>query len=210
MAATVTPIGQRWNTRKKLVEGLLKLLARQGFIGLSPQAVAQEAGVGVRHIYRLFGGMDDLLMELGASPQFWPASEELLQGYGGNPKDMTPAEQFAAFFKSLAACLRRRPDTLAVLAWENLHRSPYVGLLENARVRAALECFEQMRDDPPEGLDLTAVVAFLGAGAYQLAVWSKSGRLFGGLDLCDDADWGRLEGAVEAMVRGAFAAGCGS
>ena len=209
MSARITPITSNETTRQRLLRSLRRLLARQGFAELSARTVAHEAGVGVRHVYRLFGGLDGLLAEMGRSPEFWPPAEELLDGYGADPRSMNPEEQLAAFFKSFAACLRRRPETLAVLAWENVSRTRHVELLEDVRVRTALECFERIHGELPDGLDLTAVVAFLAAGAYQLAVWSRTGRLFGGLDLRDEADWGRLEGATDAMVRGAFAAGRG-
>ncbi|WP_027370774.1 TetR/AcrR family transcriptional regulator [Desulfovermiculus halophilus] len=190
--------------KKKLVAAVGRLLARVGFSRLNEDLVVEEAGVKRINIFRFFGGLPGLVSAFGESGDFWPSTSELLAETAADFPDLTPEEQMSAFFKSLLTCLRRRPQTLDILAWETLERNELSRRLEDIRVRTALEYFEHLHGEIPDDIDLSAVVALLAGAVFFLSVQSRNMRTFGGIDLQSDAGWKRIEQAIELLMRGSL------
>ena len=72
--------------------------------------------------------------------------------------------------------------------------------LEEVRVKTALEFFELMQTDPPEEVDLTALVMILAAAVNFLAVRSRMHRSLGGVDLQTEAGWKRIDATLDLML----------
>jgi AcrR family transcriptional regulator len=179
------------------------VLARDGFRGFGLGKVALEAGVDRRVVSRHFGGLPELVAACARSSAFWPTAEELrpfMAGAGSSPE-----AQLAAFHKAMLRALVRRPRTLDIMAFEMTERTAVTRMLEQARVRVALECFERLTGDVPDHAGLTAVVAVMGAAMLFFAVRARLGGHFGGLDPSDPADLARIDGAVDALFSGVLA-----
>ena len=200
----VIPINTHEQVRAKLIAAAGSLLARAGFSRCNEDQVAHEAGLKRINIFRYFGGLPGLVSAFGESGQFWPTTHELLQETTENFPKLTPEEQMSAFFKSLLVCLRRRPQTLDILAWEALERNELSRRLEDVRVRTALEYFENLHGEIPEDIDLSAIVALLAGAVFFLSVQSRNMRTFGGIDLQSEAGWKRIEQAIELLMRGSL------
>lgn len=207
--AKVIPIDSEKRIREKLISSTGTILAREGFESLDEDLVAREAGVAVGNIRRCFGGLEGLISAFGQSEVFWPSSRELMCETPGDFAELSAEQQVAAFYKSLLSALRRRPETMDILAWEALERNDYSRRLEEIRVRISLEYFENMQGDIPEGADLSAIVAILAGAVQFLAVRSRRSAHFGGIDLRSDKGWRRIEAAIEALLSGSFNASAG-
>lgn len=200
----VIPIGRTMSARQRLVASVGRVLAREGFRGFGLGKVALEAGVDRRVINRHFGGLAELVAEFARSPDFWPATEEIRAGMEAAGSVGGPEGQLAAFHKGFLRALVKRPQTLDILAWEMMERTSVSRMLEQARVRVALECFERLTGEVPDNAGLTGIVAVMGAAMLFFAVRARLGGHFGGLDPNDPADLARIDAAVDALVGGVF------
>ncbi len=207
--AKVIPIDSEKRIREKLISAIGTILAREGFERPDEDLVAREAGVAAGNIRRCFGGLEGLVSAFGQSDVFWPSSRELMRETRADFAELTAEQQVAAFYKSLLVALRRRPETMDILAWEALERNDYSRRLEEIRVRISLEYFENMQGDIPEGTDLSAIVAILAGAVQFLAVRSRRSAHFGGMDLRSERGWHRIEAAIEALLCGSFDASSG-
>jgi AcrR family transcriptional regulator len=203
----VIPISQPTSTRHRLVEATGKVLARVGFSRVEPEMIAEEADLPRALIYRYYGGLSGLVSAYGHSELFWPTVEELLGDDPASLRRLSPEGQMAAFFKRYLAALRRRPHTLEILAWEGLERTELTKLLEEVRVRTALEFFEHLHGDIDDSVDLSAIVVLLAGAVNFLALRSRLSASFGGIDLRSEAGWRRIEKAIDLLLEGTFGQG---
>jgi AcrR family transcriptional regulator len=200
----VIPIGQVQSTRERLIDALAEVLIKRGFSNLSVDDVAETAGVNRRVLHRYFGGLPDLLAAFGMSERFWPTAREIMGGDPESMKRLSPACQVSRFFKGFLAGILTRPKSLDILAWELLERNRHSKILEHVRVRTALEYFELLHGDVPEEIDLSAIVALLGGGVMFLAVRSRQGGYFGGLNMWDEEDRERIDAALDLLLESVF------
>ncbi|THB65488.1 MAG: TetR/AcrR family transcriptional regulator [Desulfovibrio sp.] len=200
MARRIIPITENTDTRQRLIEAVGHVLIEEGFPGLDPDTIAARAGVDRKILFRLFKGLKGLLAAYGCTPEFWPTVEELTGGDVESLKAMPPAEQIATFFKSYLMALRKRPATLEVLAWEAWETNELTRTLEYARERTALEFFELMQDDPPQEIDLTALIILLAGAVSFFAIRSRTRKVLGGIDLESEAGWQRIDATIDALV----------
>lgn len=200
----VISINTKEQIKDRLITAVGPILARKGFNGINEDLVCKETNLKRINIFRFFGGLSGLVSAFGESRHFWPSTEELLQETADNFTDLSPEQQMAAFFKSLLICLRRRPQTLDILAWESLERNELSKRLEDVRVRTALEYFENLHGEIPDDIDLSAVVALLAGAVFFLSVHSRNMKTFGGIDLQSEAGWRRIEQAIELLMHGSL------
>ncbi len=200
----VIPINTNEIIKNKLLYALGRCLASVGFQGLDEEVLAREAGVKRTNIYRFYGSLPQLVSAYAESGLFWPTSAELMQETRCDFEKLSSEQQVAAFFKSLLLCLRRRPQTLDILAREPLERNELAKRLEDVRVRTSLECFEHLNGKIPEKIDLSAIVALLAGAVFFLSMYSRKTKTFGGIDLQSEKGWQRIELAIEQLVQGSF------
>ncbi|MEW5721843.1 MAG: TetR/AcrR family transcriptional regulator [Thermodesulfobacteriota bacterium] len=194
-------------TRRRLIEAVGVLLAREGFAGLGVNAVAREAGVDKVLIYRYFGGLPELLTVYGREGDFWPTVVELAGGDVAAALRRPLPDRVALLLKNFARALRKRPVTLEIMAWEVLERNELTVLLEEVREKTAVELAEtfgsDLSADGSERSDLPAVVALLASALMYLAVRAGRGtRKFNMVDLQSEEGWHRLDEAIEVLLRG--------
>jgi len=200
----VIPIRNKDLTKQKLIAAVGKVVAQVGFQRLGVNMVAREAGVDKKLIYRYFQGLPGLMAAYGKTLEYWPTAEELLGEDIQRIKAMPPHELMAAFFKRYLRAILKRPHTLEILAWEAIERNELTKALEEVRAKTALEFFELMNDDPPEEIDLTALVIILAGSMNFLAVRSRIHRTLGGVDLQTEAGWKRIEDTLDIMLQRMF------
>jgi AcrR family transcriptional regulator len=191
-------------TRRRLLDAVGAILARDGFAQLGVNAVAQEARTDKALIYRYFGGFGELLEAYAESATFWPTVEEM----AGGPLDELAALPVAARVERVVHHyvkeLRTRPLTQEILAWELHQRNEVTIRLEEVRERRGLSLLKALAHDLPPEVDLAAVSAFLAGGVHYLLLRARQIRVFNGIDLRTDEGWARLESAARAMVSGAL------
>ena len=87
-------------TRREIAETALALFARQGYDGVSAEAIAEEAGVSLRTFYRYFTGKDAVLSpivtdeidELAERLAARPAAESLATALHNAYQEITPRQ----------------------------------------------------------------------------------------------------------------------
>jgi AcrR family transcriptional regulator len=200
----VIPLDEADRTRSRLVNALGEVLAEGGYAGLTEEKVARRAGVDRRELFRQFRGLDRLVAAYGETSGYWPSAEELVGGDVAVFQALPLAEQFAAIYRNYLEALRRRPDTVRILAWETRERTKLTRILENVRVRRSLEHFELIQADFPEDIDMSAVVAIAAAAVLFLAVRTVTTRHFGGIDLDSDEGIARIGRTLEVLFERAF------
>ncbi|MFH1913100.1 MAG: TetR/AcrR family transcriptional regulator [Pseudomonadota bacterium] len=198
----VVPIRDKAITRQRLIDAVGKELAEEGFRHLGVNQVAREAGVDKKLIYRYFGGLPGLIAAYGETVHFWPSADELLGEDRDTAGDMPPHRLMSLFFKRYARAILRRPQTLEILAWEGVERNELTRPLEDVRARSALEFFELMGADPPEDVDVTALVIIMAGALNFLAVRSRFHSTLGGVDLQSEQGWERIEQTVDRIMEG--------
>lgn len=201
LVPSVIPINSDACKREELLDAVGHVLAENGFFALDVDAVAVEAGANRKDIFRLFGGLEDLVAGFGNSGRFWPTAKELVGDDQEAMQSMPAHEIMAEFFKRSLSILRTRPQTLKILAWEAVGRNRYSEMLEGVRVRSALQFLENMHQDPPEDIDLTALVLIMAGAVNFLAVQSRVHRTLGGVDLQSERGWKRIEDTIEKMMQ---------
>lgn len=193
----------RAKSEKAILDAVARLILREGLSGVGINALAREAGVDKVLIYRYFGDLDGVYRAYAEHGDFWWSVEDMIDG---------PADGMAAALKNglrrHAAEMRKRPVTLAVIAAEPANRTPLVIALEEVRERRTLELMKIVfeRYGAPEGVDVMAVIALIGAATDYLAARARKIRVYSGVEIKTDKDWERIFATVDAMIDGAFAA----
>jgi TetR/AcrR family transcriptional regulator, repressor of fatR-cypB operon len=106
--------------REAILDAALALFVERGFHGTAVPLVAERAGVGAGTIYRYFESKEALV---NALYQQWKGAlaTEVLDGF---PTGAPPREQFAAFWRGLAAFVAEHPRAYAFL--ELHHHGSYL------------------------------------------------------------------------------------
>ncbi len=179
------------------------ILARDGFLRLGVNAVAQEARADKALIYRYFGGMPQLLEAYAESATFWPTVEEM----AGGSLDELAARPLADRWHHTLTCyiaeIRKRPTTQEILAWEIIERNEVTARLEEVRERRGLQLMKALATGAPPSLDVAAISSLFAGSIHYLILRSRRVRVFNGVDLRTDEGWGRLEEAARVMILGA-------
>ncbi len=191
-------------TKRRLIDAIGSILAREGFRRLGVNAVAQEAGADKALIYRYFGGFGQLLQAYAESTAFWPTTEEMAGGPLDELARLPLQARVERVVESYVHHLRIRPLTREILAWELIERNEVTARLEEVRERRGLALMSALAAGLPGSVDLPAVSAILAGGVHYLLVRSRRIRVFNGIDLLTDGGWGRLALAARAMVLGAL------
>jgi AcrR family transcriptional regulator len=195
-------------TKRRLVDAVGAILARDGFTHLGVNAVAHEARTDKALIYRYFGGFAQLLEAYAESTAFWPTADEMS---GGKLDDLAPLslpDRVDRVVRAYVHHLRARPLTREILAWELVERNEVTARLEEVRERRGLALMAALVQGLPGPAgappDLPAISAIVAGGIHYLLVRARRIRVFNGIDLRTDEGWSRLEAAARSMVLGAI------
>ncbi len=192
-------------TRQRILAAVDAVIERDGFRGLGVNAVAREAGFDKVLIYRYFGGLEGLLREYGETFDFWPSAEEMVGGDLERLKTLPPADRLAAILLNFAKCLRDRPKTLELLAWETVEESELTRILSRIRQEQQLEFISELSDGFDDlDVDLVALIALLGGGLNYLLLRCRKNNSFGGIDIMTDEGWERVESMMRGMIANAI------
>jgi AcrR family transcriptional regulator len=197
----VIPINQPETYRERLVQAFGRSLARYGYEQTGVETVLRLARLPREVLFREFQGLENLARAFADHPDHWPSTREILAPVRA-ATDLAPEEQMAAVFKGLFQGLLQRPQTLDILSFESRQRTRLTRILEQARVRVSLECFENLPGAVPDEADLGALVAIMAAGVIQLAQLTRTRRTFGGIDPYTKRGRQRLDQTIDALLAG--------
>lgn len=184
-------------TKERLVEAVERLLVRDGHRAVGVNAVAAECGVDKVLIYRYFGGLPQLLEQLGDERRMWPE----LSGHASDSPSLEVA--LARSMIAISRELRENPLLREAALWESADANPLTSELASTREREADELLDQLRSRfrPPHYLDVQALFALLAAGLVHLSTRRANSPKVFGLDPHSDEDWQRLEKMTTSITR---------
>ena len=193
---------RRLATEKKLVEAVGTVIQQRGVDALGVNALAVAAGVDKVLIYRYFDGLEGLLRAYGESADFWPSVEELLGEDDEVLREVDPGRVAARVFRNYVEALRRRPVTLALLAWECVERNELVAILEDVRERRSEQLFRRIGASgfPLHG-GTAELAALVSAGLSYLCVRARHIRIYGGVRLDEPEGWEPIFEGLERAFR---------
>jgi len=187
-------------TRRRLLEAVGTLLARDGFGALGVNAVAREAGVDKVLIYRYYGGMPDLLRAYGESGDFWPSIEEVIGDDPSALMELSLSERWSLGLSRYARALRQRPVTQEILAWEQVEQNELTQILQQARERWFEELMSHFPSDAGStDADLVSTILLIVSTIHYLVVRSRLQPDFSGLAIGTDEGWGHIDTVIATM-----------
>lgn len=189
-------------TSRQIVHALGRVLARDGFRAVGLRAVAREAGVDKRLIYRYFGGLTGLMRAYATGEDFWWTVDELIGDDLPRPKEETAAGWMALAVKRHLLAIRARPLTQEILVWELIERNALTDELAAVREKRAGELLRRLGEKNRRISPRTwaAVGALLGAGATYLVLRSRTYDFYAGIDLRSERDWKDLERTIDSTA----------
>ena len=195
-------IRDRQITCRRLIAAVGSLLAREGFSGIGVNAVAREAGVDKKLIYRYFGGLAGLIGAFGREGDFWPPALELaggdLRAFSVLPLD----ERLSVFSAQFIKALRRRPLTLKIMAWEMVASNELTRELELVREQGILEFWHLFFARETDAPHLQTGIMLAGAAISYLMIRAGHIDVYGGLALDSEQGWQEIEAGLGVMIRG--------
>jgi AcrR family transcriptional regulator len=191
-------------TKRRLVDAVGTILARDGFLGLGVNAVAHEARTDKALIYRYFGGLPELLEAYAESASFWPTVEEMAGGSTAELAAMPLLQRWEHALTHYVAEIRKRPATQEIMAWELIERNEVTAKLEEVRERRGLQLMKALAFDAPPHVDVAAVSAIFASSVHYLVLRARQIRVFNGVDLRAEEGWTRLQNAALSMILGAL------
>jgi AcrR family transcriptional regulator len=189
-------------TKRRLIEAVGRVLAKQGFRAVGVNTVAREAGVDKVLIYRYFDGLPGLVAAFARKADFWPSADELCGGDRQAFAALPFADRMSLAARNYLRGLRARPLAREILAWRFKEKNELTDALDTVRAEAGLAVLA-LADDGLErpDVDLPALRVLLGAAINHLAVREGREPTFASLPLDDPATWERVEAMLDKVIR---------
>ncbi|MCG8480438.1 MAG: TetR/AcrR family transcriptional regulator [Spirochaetales bacterium] len=183
---------RRVRTERSLIEAFGALLAEKGFAAVGMRAVAGQAGVNKTLIYRYFGGLEGLARAYAGSVEYWPTLEE---AFGAPPAEIVslPAvDRWFALADNYPAAIRKRPQTVEILAWETIERNAITIALEEPREQFGLELVKTLQQGVDPSVDIAALLTIAAGTYHYFAVRSCTIDTYNGIDITSEKGVNRL------------------
>lgn len=189
-------------TARSLQEAALRILTRDGFAALGPNAIAAEAGCDKKLIYRYFGGLDGLLATLGSDLSLWLAGPP-----PAPPESADYRARISALLFAYTAGLRQDAALQRLLAAELVGEAPTLRQMDAARGKAFGAWVGQMigGSAPPAGVDAPAVNAVLFAALHYLTLIGGTLGRFAGVEVASPEGKARIDAALRLLLDRAYA-----
>lgn len=181
-------------TEQRILTAINQLLAAEGYKALGINRVAKQAGIDKVLIYRYFGGLEGALKAWAETEDFWPRSDEII---GMSRKDFAELDylsQRKTLTINTLRAMRKRPQTLSILAWEMVENNELTRILAEQRARQNAELHDLLK---PSGrasdgaMDTDVIELVLAAAVHYLAMTALTGRpVFG---MRTEISWERIE-----------------
>jgi AcrR family transcriptional regulator len=98
-------------TRRRILDGALKLFSQKGYLGATTKEIAREANISEMTLFRHFPTKEVLFESVLSTHSFLPALKEILPAIKGKP----PEEALALIARKYLATLERRKDFIKIL-----------------------------------------------------------------------------------------------
>jgi AcrR family transcriptional regulator len=194
----------RSRTEEAILDAARTVLVEKGFGGWGINGIARAAGCDKQLIYRYYGGLDGLAEALGT--QIAQETEAALTALPV-PEVDSYGTLIAALIDAQLHVLRSHPVMQRIIAWELSEANALTRAFAEARSRALMAWFAQVKRDftAPPDVDAPAINAVMIAAVQQMVLSSASIGGFAGMPLAEPADWERLRATIRGLVMAAYA-----
>lgn len=189
----MTQIGKRPknrnNTEALILQVVDSLVAGEGAKAVTMSRVVKEAGVARTLLYRYFNNLEGLLLAYGTSRNLWPDINEIIGLSTDEFIELDSSEKFEKILTGWSLALRRRPQTLAILAWSLSEKNALTDLMEMQLNLLGKKCRSLLRegrqpikeDDALYDFDATWVI--ISAAKTFLELRRQTQQRFGGMNI---------------------------
>ncbi|ROS04639.1 TetR family transcriptional regulator [Sinobacterium caligoides] len=200
----MTKIKDKTLTKQRILSAIHELLVTKGYAGLGINRIAKEAGVDKVLIYRYFGGFEGALKAYAETELCWPPLEEMLGCDKDSFSKMSPLEQRKSVTRNSLRAMRKRPHTLALLAWELVEANALTSILAELREKQSQEIYRLIPFDAAseDAIDARAFYFVLGSAIHYLAISELSDRNIFGLNKQRGVDWDSVEHVLDMIHDG--------
>jgi len=195
-------------TRAKILEAVGEILSEEGFGGIRINNISRRAGVDKVLIYRYFGDLPGLLREFASRGDYWPSMDGLVEEVGEGRRPPRAADLAVALLKGYMRGLRDSPTAQELLLGELVSRNELSEASARKRERQGADLIEALVGATPDAraVDVTAMAALLSAGLTFLMLRARTSEAYLGIDISSKEGWGRIERAMEELVRSVLGA----
>jgi len=186
----------RERTKGKILKAVGEVIEQHGTEKVGVNLIARTAGVNKVLIYRYFNSVDGLMEEYVKSGEYTSTYEA---EYIESIPNLLPEERSKALtslMHTFMKDLRGRKSTRDLLRWEI---GTGKSMLSDARNQVAKKILERIGDLPNYN-DTSALIAFLSAGIYFLAISADYREKMLDVDLHSDEGWKRIENIIERII----------
>ena len=188
-------------TKRRILRTVEQLLVDEGFSALGINRIASEAGVAKVLIYRYFGDLEGLLNEFVTSEDFWPTRNEIIDLPDEEFFAIPLRERIKRVMFNFAAALGKRPETMAILAWEMSGNPSLTRVMEEALGQFTKQVTESLsHHDKPIHPQLKPMLSVLSAGMIHLGMAYQHHQRFASLRLESTDDWKRVLKAFATLL----------
>lgn len=195
------PRKNKEHTKRRILRTVERLLVDEGFSALGINRIATDAGVAKVLIYRYFGDLEGLLNEFVTSEDFWPTREEIIDLPLDDFFAMDLRERIKRVMFNFINGLGKRPQTMAILAWEMSGNPALTRVMEDALGQFSDQISETLsQDERTIHPQLQAMLSVLSAGMVHLGLAYQHHQRFGSLRLESSEDWKRTVRALNLII----------
>ncbi len=206
MQTLSTPIRNKDQTKRKLIEAVGEIIKTNGYIGLGVNKIAKTAGVDKKLIYRYFGNINYLIECYLNENDYWivlsnkfnedidqnsdPNIEALVTGYLQN--------NFKFFYSEV--------EMQRLILWGISNASPLIKGIHKVRENIARECF-QLTDPYFKGsnVNFRAITALVVGGIYFTILHTRhNGGIFCDLDINSEDGKAEIIKTIKQITGWAF------
>jgi AcrR family transcriptional regulator len=186
----------RERTKGKILKAVGEVIEQFGTEKVGVNLIARTAGVNKVLIYRYFESVDGLMEQYVKSGEYASTmGDEYIESINVTP----PEDRAAAITKMMSIFLtdlRERKATRDLLRWEI---GTGKSMLSDARNQVATRLVDKI-GALPHYKDTNALIAFLTAGIYYMAIATDYREKMLDVDLQSDEGWKRIENVIESII----------
>jgi AcrR family transcriptional regulator len=201
---TEKQVKNKEQTKTRILEAVDYILSEEGYQALGINSIAKQAGVGKALIYRYFGGLDGIIKAYGDTDQFWPSAHEIRGMSRQDFSALSLRERTKCIFRNFRSALEKRPNTVAIYAWEIVEKNDVIKTLIAERTESSLDVVKEMLGQHKKAYSEYdyEMIVLLGAALLHLTIREHMESPFAGFDLKDSKTWDRIEGALDTLFSG--------
>lgn len=163
-------------TERRLIDAVGNIIRTKGYKALGVNAIAKEADVNKKLIYRYFGTVDELIERYILENDYWMNVSRSMENGMDLPSDPGKMKEFIiSLLEGQFDYFMKNEPMQSIILWEITDHADILNSIGNVREATGHELFERMEGYFEEtGISLRAVSAILVSGIYYMILHSRT------------------------------------